>query len=195
MPGPLSCTPTLKRLGPVVSIWTQISGRMPASSQASSDVVDGFLDRGEQRLAGVVEAQQVAVLGEELADGNIALAGGHRFGRGPALVNRGGLGAAVGAGGRVTVGGMTIRLLTIARRMRFRGRVFGGGRFLFTRRLGRGIRATLDQVLFAFDAGQCDSSAIASRDAILNTTALGRPQDGVENPAKPGRLGGKCGKK
>ncbi len=35
MPGPLSCTPTLNRSAEMRSMWTQISGRMPASSQAS----------------------------------------------------------------------------------------------------------------------------------------------------------------
>ena len=45
-------------------------------------VVDRFLDRGEQRLARIVEAQQVAVLGEELADRDVALRGGHALGRG-----------------------------------------------------------------------------------------------------------------
>ena len=52
-------------------------------------IVDGFLDRGEQRLPRIVEAQQVAVLGEELADRDVALLGGHRLGRGPAA-RRGG---------------------------------------------------------------------------------------------------------
>ena len=47
-------------------------------------VVDGLLDGGQQGLARVVEAQQVAVLGKELADRDIALAGGHRLGRRPA---------------------------------------------------------------------------------------------------------------
>ena len=36
-------------------------------------VVDGFLDRGEERLRGVVEAEQVAVLDEELGDRDLAL--------------------------------------------------------------------------------------------------------------------------
>ena len=45
-------------------------------------VVDRLLDGGQQGLPRVVEAQQVAVLGKELADGNIALAGGHRLGGG-----------------------------------------------------------------------------------------------------------------
>ena len=38
MPGPLSCTPTLKHPGVVGWMWTQISGRIPASSQASSEL-------------------------------------------------------------------------------------------------------------------------------------------------------------
>jgi hypothetical protein len=59
---------------------TTMSGRMPASSQASRRVVDGFLDGGEQRLARVVEAEQVAVLGEELGDGDVPLLGRHRLG-------------------------------------------------------------------------------------------------------------------
>jgi hypothetical protein len=43
-------------------------------------VVDRLLDGGEHRLARVVEPEQVAVLGEELADGDVALAGGHALG-------------------------------------------------------------------------------------------------------------------
>jgi len=35
IPGPLSCTPTLKRFSAVCWTWIQTSGRMPASSQAS----------------------------------------------------------------------------------------------------------------------------------------------------------------
>ena len=46
-------------------------------------VVDRLLDGGQQGLARIVEAQQVAVLGEELADADVALAGGHRLGGGP----------------------------------------------------------------------------------------------------------------
>ena len=44
-------------------------------------IVNRFLDRGKQGLAGVVEAEQVAVLGKELTDRDIPLAGGHRLGR------------------------------------------------------------------------------------------------------------------
>ena len=46
-------------------------------------VVDALLHGGEQRLRGVVEAQQVAVLGEELGDGDVALALGQVGGGGP----------------------------------------------------------------------------------------------------------------
>src|SRR6185295_15433683 len=59
-------------------------------------VVDRFLDRGQQRLPRVVEAEQVAVLGKKLADRDVALAGGHRVGGGAPFVA---LGRAVGAGG------------------------------------------------------------------------------------------------
>src|SRR6185436_9535747 len=37
--------------------------------------------RREQRLARIVEAEKVAVLGEELADRDVALLRGHRLGR------------------------------------------------------------------------------------------------------------------
>ena len=46
-------------------------------------VVDGLLDGVSRALRGLSKPEQVAVLGEELADRNIALAGGHRLGRGP----------------------------------------------------------------------------------------------------------------
>ena len=53
-------------------------------------VVDRLLDGRQQGLARVVEAQQVPILRKELADGNIALAGGHRLGGGsPAGFRRG----------------------------------------------------------------------------------------------------------
>ena len=40
-------------------------------------VVDGFLDAGEERFPRIVEAEQVAVLGEELGDRDLPLAGTH----------------------------------------------------------------------------------------------------------------------
>jgi hypothetical protein len=43
-------------------------------------VVDGFLDAREQRLARVVEAEQVAVLGEELGDRDLPLSSPHLHG-------------------------------------------------------------------------------------------------------------------
>ena len=45
-------------------------------------IIDGFFDRGQQCFARIVEAQQVAILGKEFADRNIALRRGHRLGRG-----------------------------------------------------------------------------------------------------------------
>ena len=42
-------------------------------------VIDRLFDGSEQGLAGIVEAQQVAVLGEELADGDFLLARRHRL--------------------------------------------------------------------------------------------------------------------
>ena len=45
-------------------------------------VVDGFFDAGEEGLARVVEAEQVAVLGEELGDRDLPLPGSHLHGGG-----------------------------------------------------------------------------------------------------------------
>ena len=47
-------------------------------------VVDGFLDGRQQGFTRVVETEQMAVLGKELADRHVALLGGHRLGGGPA---------------------------------------------------------------------------------------------------------------
>ncbi len=44
-------------------------------------VVDRFLNSRQQRLARVVEAEQVAILGEEFADADVALFGRHRLRR------------------------------------------------------------------------------------------------------------------
>jgi len=63
-------------------------------------VVHRLLDRGQQGLAGVVEAEQVAVLGEELADGDAALGLGHRLGRGVGRPRARGLGQVLGLGRR-----------------------------------------------------------------------------------------------
>src|SRR3989338_7067455 len=109
MPGPLSETVTRKR-----GAWLGGGGggpaappRPPGGADREGDdalredarflggverVVDGFLDAGEERLSRVVEAEQVAVLGEELGHRDVPLAGAHldggygRFrpgGRGP----------------------------------------------------------------------------------------------------------------
>ena len=51
-------------------------------------VVDRFLHARQQGLAGRIKAKQVAVFGEELADGDIPLAGRERLGRSPPLGRR-----------------------------------------------------------------------------------------------------------
>jgi hypothetical protein len=53
-------------------------------------VVHRLLDAREQRLARRVEAEQVPVLGEELAHRDVPLPGGERLRRGPAARGRGG---------------------------------------------------------------------------------------------------------
>ena len=84
-------------------------------------VVDRLLDAREQRLARGVEAEQVAVLGEELADGDVPLAGGQGLSGGPPL----GRGLAIGFGG------------THGRGLRLAGRL-GGGSGTRTLRSGSG---------------------------------------------------------
>src|SRR6185436_4228404 len=42
-------------------------------------VVHGFLDRGQKRLPWVIEAKEMSILSEKLADGDIALFFRHRF--------------------------------------------------------------------------------------------------------------------
>ena len=86
-------------------------------------VVDRLLDGGQQGLAGVVEAQQVAVLGEELADGDVALAGGHRLGGGAAPRPR--RGRAVAAGRVARAGAAAVGTDGLLRRLHFRGRNHG----------------------------------------------------------------------
>jgi hypothetical protein len=53
-------------------------GQDPRLFAGVERVVDRFLDGGEQRLLRVVEAEQVAVLGEELRDRDLALPRRHR---------------------------------------------------------------------------------------------------------------------
>jgi hypothetical protein len=63
-------------------------------------VVDRLLHGDQERLSGVVESQQMAVLGEELADRDLPLPGGHRFRRGPrALAAAGAARRFLGPGG------------------------------------------------------------------------------------------------
>ena len=138
MPGPLSSTTTRKRPSPFVSSAFCFMASRPRSwtstAQLGQDagflagverVVDGFLDGGEQRLRGVVEAEQVAVLGEELRDRDLALLRGQRLGRHPRRLRRharSGRGASSGAGSRAAggEGGGSTRALRGARRGRGR---------------------------------------------------------------------------
>ena len=83
MPGPLSWTPTLKRLVAVGFHVNPEFGNDAGFLAGIQRIVDGFLDRREQRLARIIESEQVTVLGEELADGNVALLRSHGLGGNP----------------------------------------------------------------------------------------------------------------
>ncbi len=116
-------------------------------------VVDRLLDGGQEGLAGVVEAQQVAVLGEELADGDVALAGGHRLGR---------RAAGFAAPGRLAVAGRA----AIARRgWRWPGRPAGRPRRCGPRLLAGNGPANFGDLALGFHAGQRISSLPAARRA------------------------------
>ena len=111
MPGPLSVIVMRKRVA-----WLAGERRVAVRRDLQLDddvrqdpgflagverVVDGFLDAGEERLARVVEPEKVAVLGEELGDGDLALAGahldgGHGLGRGFGAAAFGGDGGGCG---------------------------------------------------------------------------------------------------
>ena len=87
MPGPLSVTVTRKRVAWLAGGAAPLVGHdLQRDDDVGQDagflgrverVVDGFLDAGEERLPRIVEAEQVAVLGEELGDGDLPLAGAH----------------------------------------------------------------------------------------------------------------------
>src|SRR5262245_33722175 len=62
MPGPLSCTLTLKRLLPVASTVTQISGTIPASSQASSELSTASLTVVNRALRGLSKPRRCRFL-------------------------------------------------------------------------------------------------------------------------------------
>ena len=81
MPGPLSCTPTLNRFAAGLFDVHPDFRQDPRFLAGVQRVVDRFLDGRQQRLARIVETQQMAVLGKELADRNVPLFGGHGFGR------------------------------------------------------------------------------------------------------------------
>jgi hypothetical protein len=81
-------------LGRGGSLWLEVLNddrdvrKDPGFLAGVEGVVDGLLDRGEQRLSRVVEAEEVAVLGEELGDGDVPLLGRHRLGGGAWLLGR-----------------------------------------------------------------------------------------------------------
>jgi hypothetical protein len=83
MPGPLSRTEHVLVLGvlDLADLHPDLGqdARLLAGVQG---IVDGFLDRGQQGLARIVEAEHVAVLGEEVGDRDLALLLGHRLGVG-----------------------------------------------------------------------------------------------------------------
>src|SRR3989475_8119592 len=81
-----------RRWGPAVGDGLQLHDHLREDSgflAGVEGVVDGLFDAGEERLSGVVEAQEMTVLGEELGHRDLSLArthldGGHprlRFGR------------------------------------------------------------------------------------------------------------------
>jgi hypothetical protein len=102
MPGPLSTTVTRNRSS--VLGRCDLDPRQDAGLLAGVQrVVHGLLDGGQQGLAGIVESQQVAVLGEELADGDVPLLAGHLLGGGVPAGRAAG-GGRVGGGRRRLVG-------------------------------------------------------------------------------------------
>src|SRR5205814_1092547 len=58
-------------------------GQDPRLLAGVERVVDRLLDGGQERLGRVVEAEEMAVLGEELGDGDLALLRGHALGGAP----------------------------------------------------------------------------------------------------------------
>ena len=73
----------LRLVDPHPNLWQ--NARLLASIKR---VVDGFFDGREQGFARVVETEQMPVLGKKLADGHVALLGGHRLGGGSACLGR-----------------------------------------------------------------------------------------------------------
>src|SRR5262249_56303065 len=64
-------------------------------------VVHRFLHAGEERLARIVEAEEMAVLGEELGDGDLALARAHLGGGDGSFRRSGGSGRRREGGGHL----------------------------------------------------------------------------------------------
>ncbi len=81
IPGPLSWIATRNRFGLRLLDMDPDLRHDPRLFAGVQRVVDRLLDGGQQRLARIVKPQQVPVLGKKLADRNVALLLGHRFGR------------------------------------------------------------------------------------------------------------------
>ncbi len=64
-------------------MWTQISGRMPASSQASSELSTASFTVVSSALRGLSKPSRWRFLAKNSLTRNIALLGRHRLGRGP----------------------------------------------------------------------------------------------------------------
>ena len=93
-------------------------GQHPRLLAGVEGVVDRLLDGGQQRLAGIVEAEEVSVLREELADRDLALPRRELLGGGPASARAaaGGLASSAGQGR-----GLLRRRGSLGRRSRLRG--------------------------------------------------------------------------
>ena len=96
IPGPLSVTVMRNLLawlgatGSPVRDHFQLDGDIRQNAgllTGIQGVIHGFFDAGEQRLARVVEAEQMPVLGEEFGNGNFPLPRTH-FHRGDLLLRR-----------------------------------------------------------------------------------------------------------
>ena len=101
-------------------------------------VINRLLDRGEQGLALGVEAQQMAVLGKELADRDLPGLVGHLMGLGPALLGCPGRLAGAFRSLPVAGDGLAAGSLLAAVGTHRTGRPPAAGR-LFRRRLGRAL--------------------------------------------------------
>ena len=114
-------------------MWTQISGRMPASSQASSELSTASLTVVSSALRGLSKPSRWRFLAKNSLTEISRWPGGHRLGRGAALRRLRLLGVAV-----------RLRLIGDGDRLGF----FDLGSFLLGRFRGRGTRRLLRGLTF-----------------------------------------------